>query len=67
VMEKVRERVRNDRHLDESIDADLEQGRADRIMRTPSVMLAIKGERREAGGGAYNPLKTMLDHFLARP
>jgi protein-disulfide isomerase len=67
VMDRVRDLVRSDAELDAGISADLEQGRNDRIMRTPSVILLVNGERRVIGTGDYSVIKTMLDHFLSRP
>jgi protein-disulfide isomerase len=64
VMSKVRELVHSDPHLDDSLQADLEQGRADRLTHTPSAVLVVNGERRLVEAGDYTVLKTVIDDFL---
>jgi protein-disulfide isomerase len=61
VMAKVRDLIHSDPHLDDSVLADLEQGRADRIGRTPSVVLVVNGERRVFAPSDYATLKAVLD------
>jgi protein-disulfide isomerase len=64
VMAKIRDLVHSDPHLDDSVIADLDQGRTDHLTRTPSVVLVVNGERRLTATGDYAVLKEMLDHFL---
>jgi protein-disulfide isomerase len=67
IMAKVRNLVESDPHLDDGIDADLAQGRTDKLMHTPSVALLAKGERRLIDGGDYAVIKAALDQMLSRP
>jgi protein-disulfide isomerase len=64
VMAKVRDLVHSDPHLDDSIEADLAQGRADQLSRTPTLVLVVKGERRLLATGDYAVLKGVLDDLL---
>jgi protein-disulfide isomerase len=66
-MAKVRSLAESDPHLDGGIDADMEQGRTDKLMRTPSVVLVVDGQRRLLESGDYLVIKTALDRLLSRP
>ena len=66
VMAKVRALVQSDQHLDDSIEADLAQGRADHLNRTPTIVLVAGGERRLLPFLDYNQLKAALDEVLQR-
>ena len=45
VMEKVRNLVQNDAHLDDSVAADVAIGRQDQLTQTPTMVVAYKGKR----------------------
>ena len=45
VMDKVRNLVQNDAHLDDSIDADVAIGRQDQLNQTPTMVVVYKGRR----------------------
>jgi protein-disulfide isomerase len=64
VMTKVRDRIHSDPHLDDGIAADINQARADQIMRTPSIVLVKNGERRVMPAGDFSALKDALDQLL---
>jgi protein-disulfide isomerase len=66
VMAKVRDMVSGDPHLDDGVLADREQGRLDQIVRTPSVVLVYRGERRLLPKVDYASLKAALDGLLDR-
>jgi protein-disulfide isomerase len=66
IMAKVRELVQNDPHLDDSTQADVEQGRADQLTRTPSVAVVVNGKRRLVGTGDYAVIKAILDDSLGK-
>jgi protein-disulfide isomerase len=66
VMDHVRELVHSDSHLDDTIAADLAQGRTDQLNRTPTVVLVMHGERRVLPYLDYPQLKTVLDELLSR-
>jgi protein-disulfide isomerase len=63
-MAKVRDLVHADPDLDSSVAADLERGRADGIMHTPSIVVVSNGERRVLPSPDYAALKSVLDEFL---
>jgi protein-disulfide isomerase len=68
-MEKVRELVKNDTHLDDSVTRDetLAIG-ADHLTETPTMVLVIKGKRESfgLGGMSYPILKQYLNQKLAQ-
>jgi protein-disulfide isomerase len=64
-MTKVRDLVHSDPRLDETIEADLRQRRADQLNRTPTVVVVVRGERRVLPYGDYHQLKDALDELLA--
>src|SRR5262249_49950560 len=61
VMTKVRNLIHSDLHLDDSVMADLTQGHADQIARTPSVVIVKNGERHILQTVDYATLKASLD------
>jgi protein-disulfide isomerase len=67
VMNQVRDIVAHgDVRLDETIEADMAQGRADQLNRTPTIVLVMRGERRVLPSLDYGQLKAALDELLAR-
>jgi protein-disulfide isomerase len=66
-MQKVREIVRTDTHLDDSVQSDLTMGQNDRLDQTPTMFITAKGKRqRVAGFLPYSVLKSYLDQLMAR-
>ena len=63
-MAKVRRLVENDVRLDETVESDIEQGRADQIRSTPSIVIAAKGRRTVYTHLDYTMLKDALDSAL---
>jgi protein-disulfide isomerase len=67
VMEKVRNLVRNDAHLDDSVAADVAIGRQDQLKQTPTMVVVYKGKRQLlAPIPPYELLKSYLDELLAK-
>jgi protein-disulfide isomerase len=67
VMEKVREIVKNDSHLDETVDADLIMGHQDELRQTPTLVIVSNGKRQLIGGvPSYAMLQSYLDQLLAQ-
>ena len=44
-MDKVRNLVQNDTHLDDSVAADMAIGRQDQLNQTPTLVVVYKGKR----------------------
>ena len=66
-MQKVRDLVKNDMHLDDSVTADLAQGQVDRLSQTPTMEIVYKGNRQQiAGALPYNVLKSYIDQILSK-
>ena len=63
-MDKIRNVVHSDPHLDDSVEADLAQGRADQLTRTPTIVLVIHGKRQVLPYFEYGQLKATLDDLL---
>jgi protein-disulfide isomerase len=67
VMEKVRNLVRNDAHLDDSVVTDVSIGRLEQLNQTPSMVVAYKGKRQLlAPIPRYELLKSYLDELLTK-
>jgi protein-disulfide isomerase len=64
IMAKVRRLVQNDARLDETVESDIEQGRADQIRSTPSIVIAANGQRTVYTHMDYTMLKNALDAVL---
>jgi protein-disulfide isomerase len=64
VMQKVRDLVRNDAHLDDTVSADITMGREDQIGSTPSIVIVARGQRRVVTHVDFAMLKSMLDELL---
>jgi protein-disulfide isomerase len=66
-MQKIRELVKNDSHLDDTINADLALGNQDGINETPSMMIVVHGKRQKISGPVqFNILKAYFDQLLAK-
>lgn len=66
-MQKVRDLVKNDIHLDDTVTADLQQGQADHLTQTPTMEVVYKGNRQQiAGALPYNVLKSYIDQILSK-
>jgi protein-disulfide isomerase len=63
-MQKVRELVRNDARLDDTVAADVEMGRRDLLRQTPSMAIVSGGQRRVMPFTDYGALKNALDEAL---
>jgi protein-disulfide isomerase len=64
-MEQVRRLIRDDASIDETIDADLDMGRRDRLGQTPTLVVVTGGKRQViAPIGDYALLKSYLDALL---
>jgi protein-disulfide isomerase len=66
-MQKVRELVKSDAHLDDTVTADLDMGAHDNLDQTPTMVIVNKGKRQKiAGQIPFNILKSYLDNMLAK-
>ncbi len=64
-LEKVRNIVKTDTTLDDSVVKDQAMGAQDRLNQTPTIVIVYKGKRETIGGGMpYNILKSYLDRKL---
>jgi protein-disulfide isomerase len=66
-MQKVRDLVKGDTHLDDTVTADLAMGARDNLNQTPTMVIVNKGKRQKIDGAVpFNILKSYLDQMLAR-
>jgi protein-disulfide isomerase len=66
-MQKVRELVKSDTHLDDTVTADLAMGARDNLNQTPTMVIVNKGKRQKIDGPVpFNILKSYLDQMLAK-
>jgi protein-disulfide isomerase len=66
-MQKVRELVKNDTHLDETVTADVAQGTRDNLNQTPTMVFVSKGKRTKVDGFMpFGILKTYIDQLLSK-
>jgi protein-disulfide isomerase len=66
-MEKIRDMVKNDAHLDNSVTADWAIAKQDGLNQTPSLVVTHKGKRQVlAPIPAYPLLKSYLDELLTK-
>ena len=66
-MEKVRDMVKNDGRLDDSVTIDWASAKQDGLNQTPSLVITYKGKRQViAPVPAYPLLKSYLDGLLAK-
>jgi protein-disulfide isomerase len=66
VMSKVRDLVHSDSLLNQTLETDVAQGRADQLIRTPAIVLVVRGERRVLPYLDYRQLKATLDELVTR-
>ena len=65
-MQKVRELVAHDPHLDDSLTADVQMAAGDRVDRTPFMVIVSGGKRQSLGSPPQFPiLRRYLDQLLA--
>jgi protein-disulfide isomerase len=66
-MAKIREIVKSDAHLDDTVNADMAQGRQDAVNQTPTLVIVKNGKRTKIDGFLpYAILKSYLDQLLAQ-
>jgi protein-disulfide isomerase len=66
-MQKVRDLVKNDMHLDDTVTADVSLGQQIPLNETPTMLLIYKGKRdKVAGALPYNVMKSYLDQILSK-
>ena len=66
-MEKVRNLVKTDTHLDDSVTKDVAMGNQDHLNQTPTIVIVAKGKRDVIGGGVpYPVLKQYLNQKLGQ-
>lgn len=65
-MQKVRDLVKSDPRLDETVATDVAMGNQDHLNQTPTIAITYKGKREVIGGGMpYQILKSYLNAKLA--
>ncbi|MDR3703587.1 MAG: thioredoxin domain-containing protein [Candidatus Sulfopaludibacter sp.] len=65
-MQRVRDLVANDPHLDDSLTADMGMAAGDRVDRTPFIVIVAGGRRQALGSPPqFSILRTYLDQLLA--
>jgi len=66
-MQKIRELVKNDAHLDDSVTTDMAVANRDGLNQTPTLVIVRNGKRTEIdGAGPFAILKSYLDQLLAK-
>jgi protein-disulfide isomerase len=66
-MQKVRELVKTDSHLDDTATADEAMGNKDGLNQTPTLVIVSKGKRQKIDGFVqFNILKLYIDQMLAK-
>jgi len=68
-MQKIRELVKSDTHLDDTVNADMAQGTSDRLNQTPTLVIVNNktGNRQKIDGPLpFGILKSYLDQLLAK-
>lgn len=66
-MVKVRELVKSDSHLDDTVAADTAMGQRDAITQTPTIIVVKNGKRQKIDGYVpFNILKSYIDQLLAK-
>jgi protein-disulfide isomerase len=66
-MQKIRELVKSDAHLDDTVTADLALGAQDRLSQTPTLIIVSHGKRNKIDGAVpFTILKSYLDQLLAK-
>lgn len=66
-MQKVRDIVKTDTHLDDTMTTDVAMGNSDRLSQTPTIEIVSNGKREQiAGGMPYGILKSYLNKKLGQ-
>jgi predicted DsbA family dithiol-disulfide isomerase len=66
-MQKIRDLVKNDAHLDDSVVADQAMASRDGLNQTPTLVVVQNGKRQTISGMVqFNILKQYLDQKLAK-
>ncbi len=66
-MQKIRELVKNDSHLDDSVTSDVAIANRDGLNQTPTLVIVRNGKRTKIDGAVPFPiLKSYLDQLLAK-
>jgi len=66
-MQKIRDLVKNDAHLDDSMISDVALAKQDNLNQTPTLVIVSHGKRNKIDGAVpYNILKSYFDQLLAR-
>jgi protein-disulfide isomerase len=66
-MQKIRDLVKNDTHLDDTVTSDMALGGRDGLNQTPTLVIVKNGKRQKIDGMVpFNILKSYLDQLLAK-
>lgn len=66
-MQKIRELVKSDPHLDDTVTADVALGNQDRLNQTPTMVFVVRGKRQKIDGSLPFPiLMKYIDELLAK-
>jgi protein-disulfide isomerase len=66
-MAKIRELVKSDSHLDDTVTADVALGGQDALNQTPTLVIVYKGKRQKIDGAVpFTILKAYFDELLAK-
>ena len=66
-LQKVRDLVKGDTHLDDTVTADVAMGTRDNLNQTPTMVIVNKGKRQKIDGAVpFGILKSYLDQMLAK-
>ncbi len=66
-MTKIRDIVKNDTHLDDTVTSDMAQGNKDAVNQTPTLVVVKNGKRTKIDGFLPYPiLKSYIDQLLAK-
>jgi protein-disulfide isomerase len=66
-MQKIRELVKSDAHLDDSVTADMAIATRDGLNQTPTLVIVRNGKRQKIDGAVpFSILKSYLDQMLAK-
>jgi len=66
-LQKIREMVKSDSHLDDTVTSDVALGNQDRLNQTPTLVFVSHGKRTKIDGALPLPvLKSYLDQLIAK-
>lgn len=66
-MDQIRNLVKSDAHLDDTVTADVSLGNQDQLNQTPTIVIVNKGKRQKIDGVVpYMILKSYFDQLLAK-